>query len=180
MIEASAAGLAWLGAALIVLSDGRKGLALGLATASIAFSYLAWAGGEKPAAAAILLGGAIASVQRLRSGAEGWRMMPPGSTPRLVLCIASGLVALWVGASVTNGPGAPVRVAVLAFIGLMGARVLTSRDSPAVLTAIAGLALAMAVATGVASTPSGPAPYFVGALIAAGVAFVPRAEPRGA
>ena len=180
MIEALAAVLAWLGAALIVLSDGRRGLAVGLFAASIAFASLAWSGGQRPAAVAILVCGAIASLQRLRSGAEGWGIMPAGSTPRLVLCIASGLVALWVGASVTNGPGAPLRTAVLAFIALMGARVLSARDVPAVLTAVAALALAMGAATGLASTSPGPAPYLIGALIAAGVAFMPRAEPRGA
>ena len=29
-------------------------------------------------------------------GPKGWAMMPPGSTPRLVLAIGAGLVALWI------------------------------------------------------------------------------------
>lgn len=164
-----AAFMAWLGAAMIVLSDGRRGLGLGLALIAVAFAALAWMAGNLGAAAAMLAGGAAAAVQRLRSGSDDWRVMPPGSTPRLVLVIAAGFLALWFAASITTGAGAPLRFAALAVLGLMAARVLEARDPAIVLTAAAGLALAVAMATGLAATPPGLAPYIAAALIAAGL-----------
>jgi hypothetical protein len=180
-IEGLAAFVAWLGAALIVLADGRRGLALGLALITVAFAALTLAGGETLGAAAIFAGGAVASVQRLRpGGGDSWNLMPPGSTPRLVLCVAVGLVALWFSASVTFGAGAPVRFAGLAVLGLMGARALTSSDAAIVLAAIAGLALAVGEATTIAATSPGPSPYILGALVAAGVMILPKSEPHAA
>jgi hypothetical protein len=180
MIEAGAALLAWLGAALIVLADGRKGLSAGLGVLALGLSVLAIAGGEAVAGVAIGVGGAIAALQRWRRGPEGWGLMPPGSTPRLVLCVASGLLALWIAASITAGPGAPLRFAALVVIGMMGARVLTARDAPVVITAVGGLALALGVASGLAGGSTGLMPYFAGALVAAGSVFMPQSEPHGA
>ena len=88
-----AAFFAWAGAALIVLSDGRRGLALGLALIAPGFAVLALVAGESLAAVAILLGGAFAAVQRLRTGPDVWGLMPSGSTSRLLLSIAGGLLA---------------------------------------------------------------------------------------
>jgi hypothetical protein len=178
LIEGLAAFVAWLGAAIVVLADGRRGLALGLALITVAFTALTWAGGETLGAAALLMGGAVASVRALSSGAEGWGLMPPGSTPRLVLSVAVGLVALWFAASVTFGAGAPVRFAGPAVLGLMGVRALASSDTAIVLVAVAGLALALAESTGMAATAPGPSPYIVGALVAASAMILPRSEPR--
>lgn len=178
MTEA-AAFTAWLGAAMIVLADAKRGLALGLALIAVAFAALAWASGDTLAGAALLAGGAIAAVQRLRSGIDGWGLMPPGSTPRLILVIVAGVLALWIAASVTTGAGAPMRFATLTVLGLMGARVLEGREPPVVLTAVAGMALALALAAGLASTPPGLAPYIAAALIAAGASIVHVAQPHG-
>lgn len=175
MTEA-AAFMAWLGAAIIVLADGRRGLALGLGLTAVAFAALAWASGDRLAAAAMLAGGGVAAVQRLRSGIDGWALMPPGSTPRLILVIVAGFLALWIAASVTSGAGAPLRFATLAVLGLMGARVLEGRDPAAVLTAVAGMALGLGLAAGLAPTPPGLAPYVAAALIAAGTSVIRVAE----
>ena len=167
-----AAFAAWLGAAVIVLSDGRRGLALGLATITAAFTVLAWLGGEHFAASTLLLGGAVACVQRMRTGPDVWGVMPPGSTARLVLSIGGGLLALWIATSVMTGPGAPLRFAALSVLGLMVARVLGQAERTAVLTALAALALSLAMAAGIADASPGPAPYIVAALIAAGTSLV--------
>ncbi len=180
MIEAAAALLAWLGAALLVLADGRRGLAVGLGLLALGFSLLAIAGGDALAGVAVGAGGAFATVRRWRHGLEGWGIMPPGSTPRLVLCVASGLLALWIAASITTGPDAPLRFAVLVVLGMMGARVLAARDSPIVMTAVAALALALPEASALAASSPGLLPYFVGALAAAGATVIPQAEPHGA
>ncbi len=180
MIEAAAALLAWLGAALVVLSDGRQGLAAGLGLLTVGFALLAITGGEPLAGLAVGAGGAIGAFQRWRNGPAGWGIMPPGSTPRLVLCIASGLLALWIAASITTGPAAPLRFAVLVVVGMMGARVLTARDAPIAITAVAAMALAVAEASGLSTGSPGLLPYFAGALAAAGANFIPQPGPDGA
>lgn len=175
----TAAVLAWLGASLGVLADGRRGLALGLAMVAIGLAALEWGAGQTVGALAVAAGGMIGSFQCWRSGPTTWGIMPAGSTPRLVQCIATGLLALWVSASVTNGPGAPLRFAVLAVPVLMAARVLATRDAAVVLTAIASFAMALAVAPSVGTTSPGLAPEIIGGLIAAGVMFMPAARAVG-
>jgi hypothetical protein len=175
----AAALLAWLGASLVVLSDGRQGLALGLALMTVGFAVLAWPSGALLGASAVAAGGAIASVQCWRSGPATWGIMPAGSTPRVVLCVGSGVLALWVAASVTTGPSAPLRFAALVVVGLMGVRVLAGRETAVLLAAIAGLALALAVAPGVAALSAGPVPDIAGGLVAAGVVVLrPAARVR--
>jgi hypothetical protein len=174
----AAAFVAWLGAALVVLADGRRGLALGLVLLTAALAVLAWPAGMLFGTVAIAAGGLVAAIRCWRSGPATWDIMPAGSTPRLVLCIASGLVALWVAASLTTGTGAPLRFAVLAVVGLMGGRIQISREAPVVMAAIAAFALALGVAPGLAPTSSGPVGAIVGALIAGGVMFVPAASAR--
>jgi hypothetical protein len=173
---AGAAFVAWLGAAIVVLADGRRGLALGLGLLTISLAVLTWPAGMAVGSVAIGVGGLIAAVQCWRSGPAEWGIMPAGSTPRLILCIASGLLGFWLAASVTTGPDASRRFAVLVVTGLMGARVLISRDVPVVLAGIAALALALATASGLAAESPGPIPAIVGGLIAAGVMFVPAAR----
>lgn len=172
----AAAFVAWLGAALVVLADGRRGLALGLALLTAALAVLAWPAGMALGVVAIAAGGLAAAIRCWRSGPATWEIMPPGSTPRLVLCVASGLVALWVAASLTTGTGAPLRFAVLVVVGLMGGRIQISHEGPAVLAAIAAFALVLGVAPGLAPTAAGPFAAIVGALIAGGVMFVPAAR----
>jgi hypothetical protein len=174
-----AAFAAWLGAAVIVLTDGRRGLAAGLALTAVAFALLAWIGGERIGATALLLGGAGAAVLRLRKGPDAWGVMPPGSTPRLVLAIGGGLLALWVVTSVMTGPGAPLRFAAVSVLGLMAARVASATGPAVVLTAVAALALSVAMVAGIADTNHGPALYIVAALVAAGTSAMPLSESNG-
>jgi hypothetical protein len=150
-----------------------------MALTTIAFAVLAWlVGGSVLAAIALLLGGGAAAIQRLRKGREGWGLMAPGSTPRLVLTIGGGLLALWIATSVMTGPGAPLRFAALSVLGLMGARVLiTNGHTDALLTALAALALSVAIAAGIADTWPGPSPFIAAALIAVGVSVIRVAEP---
>jgi hypothetical protein len=173
VIAAIAAFLAWLGASMIVLADGRRGLALGLAAATAGLAGIAWQDGDGPAGVLVLLGGAMATFQRYRAGPGGWVVMPPGSTPRLILCVAGGLVALWFAASVTVGPDGATRFAVLCVAGLSGVRIVSSREPSTVVTAVAALAIAVAVATHFAGGSPGRMPYIAAALVAAGVGFLP-------
>jgi hypothetical protein len=174
MVEGAAAGLAWLGASLVVLSDGRRGLALGLALLTGGFTVLALVSGLAVGAVAVAGGGGIASWLCWRSPAARWGIMPPGSTPRLVLCVGSGVLALWIAAALTIGPGAPTRFAILVVLGMLGVRVLSTSELHVVLAGIAGLALALGAASGLDVPPPGAVPDIAGGLIAAGVLALPR------
>ena len=169
---AIAAFVAWAGASTIVLADGRRGVAFGLAMTAAGLTFLTWSTAGPIPGIALAAGGAIAAFVRDRSGPPGWALMPPGSTPRLTLCIAAGLVALWLAVSVTSGPGAPLRFAAVCVVALMGGRVLSARDPAVIMGAVACLALAIAEAAGLAAPPPGPGPYVAAALVAVGGMFV--------
>ncbi len=171
---------AWLGAALIVVSDGRRALALGLALITTGFAALAWSDQGPLAAAVLIASGAVAAVQRLRIGTKDWLVMPPGSTPRLILAVVAGLLALWVAVSVTTGAGGPLRFGTLAVIFMLGARTLSGSEPEVLLTSIVGMALAVGVGSGLAGSDLGLAPYLAAALVAAGIAFLPAREAHGA
>ena len=179
-MEVAGAFVAWLGIFVVVLADGRYGLALGtlLAAAGIAAVSLPIAG--PTASAALAVGGLIASAGRLVAGPPGWTVMPAGSTPRLVLGVAGGLLALWVGLAVTSGSGAGLRFAVVSMLSLAAARALSSDSGPVVLTAFGLLALAVGAAAGLSGPPHDGWPYLAAATVAAAAAWVPLRTPRAA
>lgn len=180
MVAGVAAFVAWLGASIVVLGDGRRALALGMVLGTVGMTVIAWQNAGPVAAVAIAAGGAIASARRLGSGPEGWRIMPPGSTPRLVLCIAGGLVVLWIAAAVTTGPGASLRFTVMLVAGLSGARVLASEDASVLLTSSGLLALVVALAAAFGDGAAGPWTFLAAALIAGAVGWLPLRTARAA
>ncbi|HVH64305.1 MAG TPA: hypothetical protein VNA65_11970 [Candidatus Dormibacteraeota bacterium] len=180
MIEGIAAVAAWLGVSTIVLTDGRLGLASGMALTTVALTVIAWQSAGVFDAAAILIGGVVASGLRFRSGPGGWNLMPPGSTPRLVLRVGSGVLALWVAATVMQGSGTAFRFVAMIAIALPAARILATNEIAAATTATGALVLGIAVAAATHEASPGPAPYLIAALVAAGAALWPRTAPRGA
>lgn len=178
MIDGAAASVAWVGAALVVVSDGRRGIAAGTLLATAGLGVLALAGTGPLAAGALAAGGVIAAARRLASGEPGWVILPHGSTPRLVLCIAVGLAAFWFAAGAATGPGASVRFAVAVVIALAAARVLVSTDASVLLSAAAVLALGVGLIPAVAAADPGPA--VAGSLVAAVVPWLPPRTPRAA
>ncbi len=166
MVAAVAALVAWLGASVVVLADGRRGLALGAAISAAGMTVLALDAAGPVAAGSVALGGVVAAAGRLRSGRGGWHIMPAGSTPRLVLCIAAALLALWIAAALTTGPAAPLRFTAMVVMGLSGARVLGADEPPILFTAIGLLALAIALAAGIGQSAPTPWPFLAAAVIA--------------
>ncbi len=175
-----AAFATWLGAAMIVLADGRRGLASGIGLVAVGFAAIAWADGAWVGGALLLIGGAIAVIALLRTGNQDWGLMPSGSTPRLLLAVAGGILSLWVAASVTTGPGASLRFACISVLGLMAGRLLESKSATPALTGAAGLAIALAGASELGPNDPGFAPYLIGAVIAAGALLLPAARSDGA
>ncbi len=169
-----AAFVAWLGAAVIVLSDSRRGLAAGLAVLAAGAAAIAWSQGEQGGAIVLLAGGVLGSALRFTIGPDGWGLMQPGSTPRLLLTVVVALVALWVALAVTTGASAGFRFAVLTVLVLLGGRLLEAAEPAAMLTAIAGIALVLGIVSG-----DGIVSYAVAALVTAGVSAMPMpATPR--
>src|SRR2546429_4507575 len=118
MVDAGAALVAWLGMSLVVLADGRRGLALGAALATAGIALIVFQGATAIDAGVLALGGAVMTARRLTNGPDGWQLMFPGSTPRIVFCTEAGLLVLWIAISVATGAGAAVRFEVLAVGGL--------------------------------------------------------------
>lgn len=180
MIEGAAAFVAWLGASLIVLSDGRRGLSAGLAVAAAGMAGVALEAAGAIPAAALLGGGLLAGALRWRTGPEGWRIMPAGSTGRLILCVACAIFGLWIAVAVMTGAGSGLRFAALVAVVMMGVRVLSGGGAAVVLTAAATIALAISFSPSTTSASSGPVTYFAGAVVALLITLIPVREPDAA
>ena len=173
--------VAWLGGAFLVLSDARRGIALGMAlySAGLAFTLLA-----DPLAALVLGFAGLASAGlRLRDGRAGWGTLPPGSTPRLLLCVVSGVLAGFVGASIMEGPGpAPLRVAILLGGALGAARLMSTLRRQAALASTAVMTLAVGAAEAATGGPGAGLVVLAAALGAVLLGVLPgvEGEPSGA
>jgi hypothetical protein len=180
-LAVAAVVVAWLGAALLVLSDARRGVALGMALYAVSLAVTLY--NTPPAALALGLAGVAAAVLRLRDGRPRWGTMPPGSTPRLLLSVVSGVLAGFAGVSLLEGPGpAPVRIVILLGGAMGAARLLSTERREAALASITVLTLA--VGAGAAAAGGRTALTVVGAAAVAavllGVLPAAETEARGA
>jgi hypothetical protein len=179
-VTAVAAFVAWLGGAVILLADGRRGLALGLGVVTVAIAGLAFAAGQDAAAIALGAGGAATAALRLRSGPRGWGLMQPGSTPRIILAIVIGIGALYFAASVSTGDDTALRFAWLVVLALSAARLLDCEEPATALTAAAALALGIGAVASLPPAAEGLPAAIVAGLVAAGISALPEARPDGA
>jgi hypothetical protein len=127
--------------------------------------------------------GLVAAGLRLRDGLPGWGTLPPGSTPRLLLCVVSGVLSAFVGASLLEGPGsAQARVAILLGGAMGAARLLSTTKRKAALAAIATTMLAIGGAEAASGGPAAATVVAAAALgaVLLGVLPATEAEARGA
>ncbi len=163
-----------------MLADGRRGLVVGSGLVSAGIIALVLQAGGTVDAGILAAGAVIATFVGWRRGG-GWGLMPAGTTPRLVLCVAGGLLALWVAASITSGPDPALRFAVVAVIALVGMRALSSEDPPVIATSVVVVAVTAVAGAGLAGSSQGPWPYVAAALVAAAAAWLPSpGKPRAA
>jgi hypothetical protein len=152
-----AAGLAgmaaaWLGATLLAVADGRRGLALGLLVLTAGLVLASAAGGQPPLGLAALgIGGIVAAALRLRDGRPGWGLLPPGSTPRLVGAIVVVVGAALVAGSGLGSPEGAARLAALVVAALAAGRILTVQDRWVALGGGSALALGFGALGGAAA-----------------------------
>ena len=176
----AAAVAAWLGGSLVLLSDGRRGLALGIAILGAGLAGLAVDIGQFAEAVALLAGAAGAAALRLRDGRDDWGVMPPGSTPRLILAVVSGLVALYLATVVTEGGAIGFRFAVPAAITVLILRLLLGADRAAAAAAASGIALALGAGALLSPNGATEAACIAAAIVAIGLQAIPHSEPDGA
>ncbi|HEY8681241.1 MAG TPA: hypothetical protein VIN01_09340 [Candidatus Dormibacteraeota bacterium] len=147
-------GTAWLGAAVLVLSDARRGLAIGLLLAAIGLAIIRVAEGDYLDGGLLLAGGLLGAVIGLRRNPRrGWGVLPAGSTPRIVLSIVVGGGALWLAVGMLDSPGAAqARAAAVIVMALGAGRLLAVRDPRAALAAASLIALGAGALAGLATT----------------------------
>jgi hypothetical protein len=165
------AAASWLGIALLLVADGRRGLALGLVVATAGLVLATAAAGQPPAGvAALAAGGLIAAALRLRDGQPGWGLLPPGSTPRL-----TGAIVVLIAAVIVAGPGigsaeGAVRLGALVVATLAAGRILTVDQRWAALGAASALAIGLGALGGLTA-------MVAGAAVAAGLGAIGGADP---
>ena len=168
-------GLAWLGAAVLVLSDARRGLAAGLLLAAVGLAVIRVAEGDAVDAGILFVFGLLASIIGLRRNPRrGWGLLPPGSTPRIVLSIVVGGLALWLGIGVLDTPGdPPARAAAVIVMALGAGRLLAVRDPRAALSAASLIALGAGTIEALATTDATGA--LIGSIAAVALNLIPTA-----
>lgn len=165
------AALSWLGAALILLSDDRRGLALGLAVVGVGLALATAAAGEdRLAGAALAVGGVGSGAPHLGRGAHGWGLMRPGATPRVIgSVVALILTVLVAGAGVHD----------LAGVAHLGGLVVAAMATGRLLT-VSGrwgaLGAGSALALGLGALDSGPT-LVLAAMVAVVLSLIDLAGP---
>jgi hypothetical protein len=168
-------GLAWLGASVLVLSDARRGLSVGLLLAAIGLAVVRLVEGDNLDALLLFAGGLLSSYIGLRRNPRrGWGLLPPGSTPRIVLSFVVGGVALWLGVGMLDSPGeAPARAAALIVMALGAGRLLAVRDPRSALAAASLIALGVGTVAALATTDATGA--LIGSVAAVALNLIPTA-----
>ena len=166
----AALALTWAGASVLVLTDGRRGLGSGILAGGGGVAATLALAGSAPAAAAVAVGALVAAAARQRSGRPGWAPLPPGSTPRVLLCVAGGSAAVVVGTTIGAGPVVP---AALLLGSLSTGRLLSASATAPALACAAAAALGLSVAVAAVST----AAVLPVAICAAAAAIVVSALP---
>ncbi len=166
-------GLAWSGAAVLVLSDARRGLAVGLLVAATGLAVVRLAQGDDGDAGILLAGGLLAAGIGLRRNPQrGWGLLPAGSTPRIVLSIVVGGAALWLALGMLDTPGdAQGRAAALIVMALGAGRLLAVRDPRAALAGASLIALGTGTLAAMATTDQMGA--FIGVIAAVALNLIP-------
>lgn len=175
----AAAGLAiaaaWFGGSILVLSDARRGIAVGLFVGAGGLALSRAADGDSVEAVILMAGGLLGAVASLRRNQRrGWGLLAAGSTPRIVLCVVLGGAALWLAAGMLDRPGPWQGRAVVAIVmALAAGRLLSASDPRAGLAAVSLFALGAGAATALAASES------TAAVIGAGAAVLLNLIPTG-
>ena len=172
--ESATAVLAWLGATVVVLAEGRRAMAAGLAAYAVAVGLVLPV--EPGYAAALAVAGIVSGALRLRGGPSDWGALPPGATPRIILCIVTGVVGAFISTSIVAAPGTPAARTALAIGGFLAtARLLSTGRRSAALTAAATVAVTAGAMSALTAGPAAPAAVGIAFATTIGLGLLPRA-----
>jgi hypothetical protein len=167
---------------MLVLSDARRGIAVGLLLAALGLAAIRAAERDAVDAGLLVAGGLLAAGVGLRRNKHsGWGLLQPGSTPRIVLSVVVGGAALWLSVGMLDGPGEPQARAAAAIVIALGAgRLLGVRDPRAALAAASMIALGAGTIAALATTDATGA--LIGSIAAVALNLIPtsaESEVRG-
>ena len=176
VLAAAGVGLAWLGSAVLVLSDARRGLSVGLLVAALGLAAVRAVEGDLADAGLLFAGGLLGALAGLRRNPRhGWGLLAAGSTPRIVLCLVLGGGALWFALGGLDGPGEPAGRAAAAIAMALGAgRLLATREARSGLAAASLVALGGGALAALATTDATGA--LIGAVAAVALNLIPTTE----
>jgi hypothetical protein len=163
-----AAAMSWLGASVVAVSEARRGLALGLALIGVGLAGAVLS--TRPLGALLLLfGAALAALLRLRDGEDGWGVLPPGSTPGIVLSVVVLVASVVLASTVFQGTSSASGLAPFAVAAVSTVRLLSSSRRQVALGAGSALALALGA---FGSTGD----ILAGSLVAVALAAIPATD----
>ena len=136
--------VAWLGASITVLAEGRRGLGCGALLVGAGLCGIEIAAGHAIPGVLLLVGGAGYGIFRQRDGAPGWVLFAPGSSPRLIAVVLLFAVSLFL--INTLGIGTPALAGVLTVSALAVMRLTSTPDRAALASCAAIEALALGLA----------------------------------
>jgi len=136
--------VAWLGASITVLAEGRRGLGCGALLVGAGLCAIEIAAGSPVPGVLLLVGGAGYGLFRQRDGAPGWVLFAPGSSPRLIAAVLLFAVSLFL--LNTLQIGTPALAGVLTVSALAVMRLTSTPDRAALASCAAIEALALGVA----------------------------------
>lgn len=176
ILAAAGVGLAWLGSAVLVLADARRGLSVGLLVAALGLAAVRAVEGDLADAGLLFAGGLLGALAgRRRNPRHGWGLLAAGSTPRIVMCLVLGGGALWFAIGGLDGPGEPAgRAAAAIVMALGGGRLLATREARAGLAAASLVALGGGALAALATTDATGA--LVGAVATVALNLIPTSE----
>ncbi|MBO0745799.1 MAG: hypothetical protein J2P43_12325 [Candidatus Dormibacteraeota bacterium] len=138
--------VAWLGASITVLAEGRRGLGCGTALVGAGLCAIEIAAGHPIPGTLLLIGGAGYGAFRQRDGARGWVLFAPGSSPRMIAAVLLFAVSLFLINALDIGT--PALAAILTVSALAVMRLTSTPDR----AALASCAVIQALALGVAGS----------------------------
>lgn len=161
--------VAWLGASITVLAEGRRGLGCGALLVGAGLCAIEIAAGHPVPGLLLLIGGAGYGIFRQRDGARGWVLFAPGSSPRLIAAVLLFAVSLFL--INTLDIGTPALAGVLTVSALAVMRLTSTPDRAALASCAAIEALALGAA---GSIPLALCACIVALLLA----LIPMPTPR--
>lgn len=138
--------VAWLGASITVLAEGRRGLGCGTALVGAGLCAVEIAAGDPVPGVLLLIGGAGYGACRQRDGARGWVLFAPGSSPRMIAAVLLFAVSLFLINAIDIAT--PALAAILTVSALAVMRLTSTPDR----AALASCAVIQALALGVAGS----------------------------